>query len=432
MMTDSDIVQADASISINIVHAINDAHRRILEAKSSPEKGLTGTINDILSKPYALECAYALADKRTSGVWFVGACAHEQWPLLRWLIYMYGKPYVAYPERAFYAACKHRREAIALWLTRLYCYDVDNANSMLRYALDQGMFRLAKHFFKEYDFCFAVPNDIVELKRTAFVRACKYKCIWFIRWLIKTYGLTQNDVRYEQMDALGSACAHGHWRLARWMVIKFELTRMHIRSAQCDPLIRACANGQRPIAQWLVEHFRLGAPYARADRNDAFTRACGRGQLEIVQWMSDRFQMTTRDACAHHNTALARAVESGHIAVAQWLVARFGLGREGVRISMKCFYIGMPIVTMKWIITSLGSHRRWKDDWYTQLVSAVSCEGYMEFAWWVAKKFGIAPYDIKPTVDAYINRLRALVHRSAHTQRIERVQQWFDAIAAEW
>lgn len=414
-----------------VVRAINDAHRRILAAASGPDDQLVDVIRCIYDRPYAYECACALANSATAAGWFVGACTHGMWPLLRWLVFMYGDANGRYGYLALDTACLHGHESIAKWLIDMSWYTVDDIKHMIWAPLAPGRFRLVKYMFSRHERVFREQNILIICKRCAFTWACKYRCIWFIRWLDKTYGLTQDDARHREMYAFMVACRYGHWRLARWMTTRFDLTRAHIRAADHLPLINACSGGQLHIVRWLVERFRLGAQDMRARHNQAFVYACEHGHLELVQWMTDRFRLTTRDANSRHNHALLGVMDKGNIVMARWLIARFGLGRDGARVGyyhseLIPYQTKIPADTQKWFIATFELYRRQKDDWHRLIIDAASYEDHVAFAWWMVKKFGIMPCDIKPALDMYVRRTNITA------QRIECAQRWFDAYAVEW
>lgn len=410
----------------DVAYAINDAHRHLLAC--TPNDNLSHVIDVICSGSYAPECAYALANRETAPTWFIRACARGMWTLAQWLMFMYGGFGVDYTQSAFNAACAHGHESIARRLITQSWFGARNAQSVIRVSSQYGIFRVTKQAFDRYGLYLSEHNTLTEYKQHAFVNACEYGCVWFIRWLDKTYGLDVDDVRNHRMDAFTTACAHGHWPLARWMVIRFELTRKHIRDAGCQSLIRPCAHGQIHIVRWLVEHFRLTARDIRNTKTMAFIEACANGHLELVQWLTDRFRLTTRDARSGHNHALIITGCGGHIAMMQWLVARFGLGRDGARVDY-----GYPlmrttesvIAATKWVLMAFGLARRKKYRWYPAIISYAADEDTVEMAWWIVRRFGITPCDIEPSLNRYNNWLSVTARGDGPAQR------WFDAFAAE-
>ena len=411
-------------VAIEAVHAINEAHRRIYALQ--PNGKLSDVVDDICRGPYALECAYALASATTADTWFRGAYGHKIWPLMRWLIFMYGTVNARCRNLAIDAMHARGYEHICRWVINMPWYEAADAGYLVQNMAHKGMFQLVKYIFERYDWCFRRQNGQVLNKRHVFACACMHHCMWFIRWLDKTYGVTLDDVCGNTMDAFGAACEYGHWPLARWMAIRFNLTRTHIRRARDQPLIRACASGQLNVARWLTEHFRLTVQDARIDSGRAFIYACAYGHLDVAQWLADWFRLTTRDARACHNSALICAIYEGHTAIARWLAGRFGLGREGTRVSgyhmLSTCTTSVPVDALKWYLTAFEPRWRHKDSLYCILINAAGGKSHVEFAWWVARRFGIIPDDINDTFGTFKHNTP---RRAAHAQ------QWLDAFTAE-
>ena len=425
----ADLVHADL-VHADLVHAINDTHRLILAIEATHEDRLIDIIYDVCDKPYAFECACALANSTTSATWFVGACARNIWPLIHWLIFMYGDANARYKHTAFCAACTHGHGSVARWLSKLSWYGVKDAEDMIHATSNNGMFRLTKHMLILYEWYFHEQGDSVYLKRYTLVQACKHRRIWFIRWLDEVYGLTHDDICADDMDAFATACEKGHWRMARWMTIRFDLTKVDMREAIYMPLIAACARGQLHIARWLVECFRLGARDVRHGNNAVFVRACANGHLEVAQWLADQFRLVTRDARSRHNGAVIGASQGGHTSVAQWLVTRFGLGREGSRVSgyytISTYTTLAPVDALKWYAMTFEPRRRHADSLYHTLINAAGSKSHAEFAWWAAKRFGVMPTDVETMLDWYKQQPDVPEWLVAEAQR------WSAAYAAEW
>lgn len=416
---------------IEVARAINSAHQRILTCEASYNDEWYEVMYAICDGPYGLECAYALADRKTAHIWFASACAHAQWPLIRWLMLMYGEDLARSKTLALDAACGHKREAVARWLIGRFQFGAGEATRMIHLTADNGMFRLTKRILIRYGLYLAGQNMLLMHKRYAFKHACAHKCIWFIKWLDKKYELTINDACYQRMDAFTNACENGHWSLARWMAARFGFTRGHIRAANWRPLAQTCQRGQLYVLRWLVEYFHLVARDIRAENNLAFVYACEYGHLGVAQWLTDRFHLTARDARSPHNWALLEASYSGHIDVARWLVERFGLGREGSRVSyvyqdVSVYGLDADINTVKWFITTFEPCRQQEHKWYTAIIEAAADKNRVEFAWWIVRRLSIAPYMLGAAVEWY--RRRADVTEL----NIMNVNRWFATYVAEF
>ena len=342
---------------------------------------------------------------------------------------MYGEHNARRANLAFSTACIYGHESVAGWLIDMNWLDIRNADYIPRLAAERGMFRLAKRLFNRYVPYFREHNTLAAHKAYAFTNACRRRCIWFIRWLDKTYGLTLEDVRDSNMAAFSAACWNGDWSLARWMAIRFELTRKHIRDAGCAPLENACVRGHLHVVRWLVESFHLTARDVRCNHNSAFTLACATGSLDVVQWLTERFHLTTLDVVSEQNRALTSASRNGHEDVVRWLMWRFGLGREGARVNptrLLVYDIRMASDTLEWLLTVLGLGRHGQAKLHRVLIEFAADEKRVEFTRQMAKRFGVIPYDVELALDAYKRRpvVTAL--------RVARAQRWSDAFAAEW
>ena len=148
---------------------------------------------------------------------------------------------------------------------------------------------------------------------------------------------------WKEVVQLASTCK-GLWQEVAWMVAQTKpdleaaldpktpdrlriplltgLTAEQVRADNNQALRWACMNGHLAVAQWLTDRFQLTTDDARAQNNGAFRGACGHGHLEMAQWLTDRFQLTAEDARADNNYALRWACWNRHLAVAQWLTDR--------------------------------------------------------------------------------------------------------------
>jgi hypothetical protein len=143
-------------------------------------------------------------------------------------------------------------------------------------------------------------------------------------------GLTREQVRAENNEALRRACVNGHLATAQWLTERFQLTAEDARANNNQALREACINGHLATAQWLTERFQLTAEDARANNNYALRWACRCEHLAVAQWLTERFQLTAEDAQTNNNEALRWACMNGHLAVAQWLTERFGITRAEI------------------------------------------------------------------------------------------------------
>jgi hypothetical protein len=130
-------------------------------------------------------------------------------------------------------------------------------------------------------------------------------------------GLTSDDARAYNNEALRVACKHGHLEVAQWLTDRFQLTADDARAYNNEALRVACKHGYLEVAQWLTDWFQLTTADARADDNGALRWSCGNGHLEVAQWLTDRFQLTADDARAWQIEALREACGNGHLEVAQ-------------------------------------------------------------------------------------------------------------------
>lgn len=420
---------ADAPQDIDAVHAINAAHQRILAHMSAPNTILADIIGEICDGPYALECAYALADGATTAIWFACACARAMWPLIRWLMFVYGKANAQYAELTFSSACARGHESVAMWLISTFWPGTKEVAYVSTIASDNGLFRLVRHILRCYELHSREAGPSILLKSQIFAGACRSKCIWFIRWLDKTYGLTTADVCECHMHVFAITCAHGHWSLARWLAIRFNLTRTHIRAADCMPLQWACEWGQLHMVRWLVESFRLTVRDVRGGNSMMLAGACNNGHLDVAQWLTERFHLTTLDIRREHNSVLITAYRRGYIDVAQWLVERFGLGREGLPIDpadLLRLCMTRNVGVMKQLIATFRLRRCTKDKLCEAVIESAAHEHRAELVRYMMNRYDIIPSDMMQALKDYEN------NKYVPAQNIVRAQQWFAAVTAEW
>ena len=144
-------------------------------------------------------------------------------------------------------------------------------------------------------------------------------------------GLTTDDARTFDNEALRMACRYGYLEVAQWLTDRFQLTADDARANYNLALRYACRNGHLEVAQWLTDRFQLTADDARTNYNEALRMACRYGHLEVAQWLTDRFQLTAEHARTFNNEALREAYNGGYIAVIEWLNERFGISLDEIR-----------------------------------------------------------------------------------------------------
>ncbi len=165
----------------------------------------------------------------------------------------------------------------------------------------------------------------------AILSACSKGYLDLIKWLVNRFQLTRDDFvgRYYGFGAscngFGAACYGGHLLVAQWLTDKFQITVDHIRFNDDAILHMTCMRGYLSLAQWLTEKFQLTADHARFGNNAALQYACFNGQLLVAQWLTTRFHLTADDARAKDNTALRYSFQYGYLSQAQWLITTFQL-----------------------------------------------------------------------------------------------------------
>ena len=156
---------------------------------------------------------------------------------------------------------------------------------------------------------------------------------------------------WQEAVRLASTCK-GLWQEVAWMVTQAPpdlemamdpktpdrlriplltgLTTDDARTFNYEALREACGNGHLEVVQWLTDRFQLTSDDARAEDNEALRMACYYGYLEVAQWLTDQFQLTAADARARNNQALRYAYHYGYWKVELWLEDRFGISFEEI------------------------------------------------------------------------------------------------------
>lgn len=170
-----------------------------------------------------------------------------------------------------------------------------------------------------------------ECYESPLATACHNGQLGTVRSLTRLLGLTVEDVRHGQNQALISACARS-LELAQWLVSHFELTADDVRAQNNRAFITACTNyGRWSTAQWLAETFNLTLEDASPDRNryGAFRLLCSRGYLQNASGMALHFGLTPE--YVRDSRALINACENGHEHIVEWLVEDFGVTADDIR-----------------------------------------------------------------------------------------------------
>ena len=98
-----------------------------------------------------------------------------------------------------------------------------------------------------------------------------------------------------QKQRFCEACFNGNLILAKKLLKTYDLTDEDVRSDKNQALRWACYNGHTPVAQWLAETFTLTIEDARSKDNCALRWACQNGHASTAQWFLDTFY-TVEDA----------------------------------------------------------------------------------------------------------------------------------------
>ena len=104
----------------------------------------------------------------------------------------------------------------------------------------------------------------------------------------------------------------------------FEWSIDDVRSQENEAFGHACAFGQLDTAKWLYKTFQLTVDDVRSDDNFAFKYACSCGHLDTAKWLYKTFQLTVEDARSDNNDAFRTARFFRHLNVCDWLIAIFG------------------------------------------------------------------------------------------------------------
>jgi len=108
-------------------------------------------------------------------------------------------------------------------------------------------------------------------------------------------GVTREQVRANDNEALQEACEYGHLAVAQWLVERFQLTAADARTCNNEALRGACENGHLAVARWLTERFQLTADDARAINNHALRWARCLGHSDVVHWLKTEFDITQEE-----------------------------------------------------------------------------------------------------------------------------------------
>jgi hypothetical protein len=168
--------------------------------------------------------------------------------------------------------------------------------------------------------------------------------------------ITFDGNKHNILDIFRKVCINGHLSVVQWLVQRFGLTAEDARDSNNEALSWACENGHLAVAQWLATHFELTAKDVRANGNEALRLACYYGYLEVAQWLVTYFELTSMDVRILNNEALHWACTNGHLAVVQWLVQQFELTREDVSssVNMKSLHLRSHLHVINWLNKKFG------------------------------------------------------------------------------
>ena len=146
-----------------------------------------------------------------------------------------------------------------------------------------------------------VKHQLSSLSQWNFTNACQYGCFRVARLIDRE---NPSMVPSTYVQGFRIACENGHLAIAQWLVTRFGLTVEDIRSGQNDALLVSCVNGHLEVAQWLVTRFSFTVEDIRSGQNEALRVSCANGHLEVAQWLVTRFGLTVEDIRSGQNEAL--------------------------------------------------------------------------------------------------------------------------------
>ena len=103
-----------------------------------------------------------------------------------------------------------------------------------------------------------------------------------VRYLLEELKLGLADVQSNQTYAMRMACDNGSLELVK-LLLDQGLTADDVRASNNEALCAACVKGHTDVVRYIVQHVALTADDARARNLYPFRSACWRGHLDIVK-----------------------------------------------------------------------------------------------------------------------------------------------------
>lgn len=161
--------------------------------------------------------------------------------------------------------------------------------------------------------------------------------IEIMRWLVETYSLNAEDIRFESNVILSFAASSGNLEIVQYLVETFNLTVEDVRSRDNDALRCAASRGHLEVVRYLVETFNLTPQDARSNHNQSLRCSSSHGHLEVVRYLVEKFNLTREDVKTKWDlgqSTLHWVAYDGHLEVIKYLVEKFELSREDITMEI--------------------------------------------------------------------------------------------------
>ena len=132
-------------------------------------------------------------------------------------------------------------------------------------------------------------NEVIP---TLLVTASVWGHVNVVRELREDYGLTVDDARASNNEALRLACVYGNVEVVRELRLGFKLTAEDARVMDNCPLRGACHYGHVGVVRELRLGYGLTAYDARVRDNEALCLACWHGHNEVVRELHEGYGLT--------------------------------------------------------------------------------------------------------------------------------------------
>ena len=116
-----------------------------------------------------------------------------------------------------------------------------------------------------------------------------------LKYLVETFALTKDDIRYNDNEALQYACMRGSLENVKFLINHYGLTIDDARFKNCWALCQAVVNEYPEVVQYLTSKFNFTLEDIRSNNDNIMKQAGYNRDVEMVEFFENKFGYSRKD-----------------------------------------------------------------------------------------------------------------------------------------